>query len=292
MKGQRGAYLGITHSLFSGPDFQELPGTARWTFVCLKKNMSGSAGIDVWYGAELLARLTTETGWTPDVVTADLAILEERGWIKREGSIVWVVEHLRYDPNARASEQNKRTHVRQHLHSLPRRQIVKDFVAHYPDFLPADECRADGLAWALTPDKLPPVESERSPAGVQAESGRTIPIPKATPTPRRAASGEADAASGGIKMVLDRYQALHPKRKVKGLDGIVRKALNFDFTAPELIEAIEGNATDPWHRERRKHELSYVLRNPDKINEFRERRSSPQAPSGKPAGVTGADIVW
>lgn len=81
--------------------------------------------------------------------------------------------------------------------------------------------------------------------------------------------------SGPVGEVLERYQTLHPRRKVTEQMGkIVKRALK-DFTAPELIEAIEGNAADQWHRERRKHELSYVLRNADIINGFRDRATAP-----------------
>lgn len=146
--------------------------------------------------------------------------------------------------------------------------------------------------------RIPPPDTEgavRTNSGLTPDEVRLIEVKsnKAKGRGRTPASPETDAVGGQIRVVLDRYQTLHPKRKVAGMDGIVRKALK-DFTAPELIEAIEGNAADPWHRERRKHELSYVLRNPDKINEFRERTSAPArgGSSPKQAGVTGADIVW
>lgn len=75
-----------------------------------------------------------------------------------------------------------------------------------------------------------------------------------------------------VARVLAAYVELHPRRKTTG-DGprrIVLARLK-EFTADELIEALKGNAADPWHKEKSKHELGYVLRNVDKVNEFRAK---------------------
>jgi uncharacterized protein YdaU (DUF1376 family) len=93
--------------------------------------------------------------------------------------------------------------------------------------------------------------------------------------------------------VLSRYVELHPKRKVVGdkLQSIVRKALK-DFSPEELIEALEGNASDPWHRERGKHELGYVLRDADKINDFRAKRFSGASNGQHPKSPDPRDGAW
>jgi hypothetical protein len=95
------------------------------------------------------------------------------------------------------------------------------------------------------------------------------------------AERETDASAEDVRLVLSHYGKLHPKRKIVGkkLEGIVLKALK-EFSASELIEALNGNATDEWHKLRSKHELGYVLRDTDTINGFRERASKPEpAPS-------------
>lgn len=147
---KRGDYVTVSRALFRGPDFQSLPGTARWTFVCLKQSMSGAAGIDVLYHAEILARLTVETGWSAETVIADLDTLEAAGWIRREDNIVWVVGHLTYDPHARAHEPKKRIGIQRHVAALPRRPIVKAYIAQHAVWFPPAECEAEGLGWALS----------------------------------------------------------------------------------------------------------------------------------------------
>lgn len=82
--------------------------------------------------------------------------------------------------------------------------------------------------------------------------------------------------------VVDHYRATHPRRKTGDPEArVVRKALALDYTADELIEAIDGNARDEWHIARHKHELSYVLRNVEKIDTF--RAAAVQAPLVDPA---------
>jgi hypothetical protein len=38
------------------------------------------------------------------------------------------------------------------------------------------------------------------------------------------------------------------------------------FSAAELCVALDANATDPWHVERKKHELSYTLRDDEMVS--------------------------
>jgi hypothetical protein len=96
-------------------------------------------------------------------------------------------------------------------------------------------------------------------------------------------SGNSATGTGSnseIADVLDHYQQTHPRRKVgdEKQRKLVGKALKLGFTVEDLKHAITGNADDPWHQERRKHELGYVLRDADHINGFLEKYEQQQAP--------------
>lgn len=81
--------------------------------------------------------------------------------------------------------------------------------------------------------------------------------------------------------VLAHYTAVHPKRRPGQKEvGVVRRALALGYTVAELCGAIDGNAGDPWHQEKGKHELSYVLRDNEHIDDFRLRV---EATAPKPA---------
>lgn len=81
---------------------------------------------------------------------------------------------------------------------------------------------------------------------------------------------KALSPSGDERRVLDHYLSRHPKRRLTDKSiAVVRKALSFGYSPEELCEAIDGNADDRWHSEKAKHELSYVLRDAEKIDGFR-----------------------
>ena len=88
-------------------------------------------------------------------------------------------------------------------------------------------------------------------------------------------------ASGNTAKVLDHYRATHPRRKIgdQKQQKLVAKALALGFSVDDLCKAITANATDPWHRDRRKHELGYVLRDADKISGFLDMYDQQDAPA-------------
>ncbi len=82
-------------------------------------------------------------------------------------------------------------------------------------------------------------------------------------------------ASPKAQVVLDHYLAVHPRRRIGAKDRkAVTAALAMGYEPTELVEAIDGNAQDPWHRDKHKHELPYVLRDTGKIDDFRAKASA------------------
>lgn len=89
--------------------------------------------------------------------------------------------------------------------------------------------------------------------------------------------------SADVEFVLAHYVRLHPRRRPGPKDRkAVARALGYGYSAPELCEALDGNAADPWHVEKKKHEPTYVLRDNGQIDNFREK-----AASAKPFIVNG-----
>lgn len=74
------------------------------------------------------------------------------------------------------------------------------------------------------------------------------------------------------RTVLEHYLASHPRRRVGPKDRkAVASALTSGYSPRELCDAIDGNARDSWHREKKKHGLPYVLRDTGTIDDFRAR---------------------
>jgi hypothetical protein len=73
-----------------------------------------------------------------------------------------------------------------------------------------------------------------------------------------------------VAAVLEHYRTRHPKRRPGPKEEKqTEKALGWGFTPVELCEAIDGNADDPWHADRGKHDLAYLFRDSGHIDNAR-----------------------
>jgi hypothetical protein len=162
---ERGAYRAIKVVLLDGPDFQSLSPEARWAFVTLKMSI-GPSGIEVNYPAALEHELAAKTGHPPGRVREALQELDESGWIRREGNVLWIVGQLDHDPHLQATNENHRGSVQQHVDGLPRLPIVENFVQAHPDWFPPNEYKGFG-ATVHAPEMVSPMPSpipSRSPS--------------------------------------------------------------------------------------------------------------------------------
>lgn len=123
------------------------------------------------------------------------------------------------------------------------------------------------------PGRIPSEESfapsfEGSPASAVASASASMnSAPPSGGARRRALVPTADELA-----VLEYYRTVHPRRGPHDDPQVrkVRAALR-SFSIDQLCRAIDGNAADAWHAERRKHELTYVLRDNDTISGFLDR---------------------
>ena len=94
--------------------------------------------------------------------------------------------------------------------------------------------------------------------------------------------------------VLTHYRDTHPRRRPflpdgspeQGASRVVARALEWGYSVADLNRAITANANDSWHRERKKHELGYVLRTSEKISEWIDRASNDEEEAGLYGGIT------
>lgn len=148
----RGEYRAIHRVLLDGPDFQRLPKDERWAFVALKLNV-GPSGIEVWYPAELVARLSAQTGISAGGIQHALNTLEQEGWIVREANVVWIDGQLTHEPNVKQANPKHRTMIQNHVAGLPRLRIVARFIREHLTWFTKDGLPtgtpSDGLKWAF-----------------------------------------------------------------------------------------------------------------------------------------------
>lgn len=164
--GKRGAYTSITKALTRGGDFRQLPPNAKLAFFYLKMNTSGMAGVETLSPDALTSELAYQMKLAPIAVAEALKILEEKGWLRREDEIWWVVGHITHDPFATPNDGNKRLGVLHHLAGFPHRKIIREFILSHPDWCRPDECKAHGLGWAFNGDNgEASVASQETPEG-------------------------------------------------------------------------------------------------------------------------------
>ena len=124
----RGTYRGFFSALFDDPDFQALSADARLCLLVSRGcRQAGPAAIFICYPSVLMI----QTGLPAPRVESALSELEIKGWIEREGSVLWIRNGLRYDPSMRLSDKKHLRSVERALSELPRLAIVLRFCDYY-----------------------------------------------------------------------------------------------------------------------------------------------------------------
>lgn len=129
MTHDRGDYRSIYGALWRGKDFRRLTKDPRWLLVALRHNL-GAAGIRALDAPD--AMMMAWTALTePELYEARCALVDAR-WVEYEENVYWVVRALEFEPSLKVKNALHRTHIQNHIASLPRLGIVGRFTARYP----------------------------------------------------------------------------------------------------------------------------------------------------------------
>lgn len=123
---ERGHYRAIHAVLVDSPEFQDLSPEGMAVFLQVKLRL-GASGIGVLGTGAVQDALPKMRERVPEA----LAELDSGEWTRREGSVIWLRNGLRWDPHISLEHAKQRTGVEAHLRSLPRLQIVLDFADYY-----------------------------------------------------------------------------------------------------------------------------------------------------------------
>lgn len=166
----KGEFRPVYESLPDHPKFQALHPPARLLLYVLK-TVLGAAGIKQLYVPVLAA----QTGLPDEVVEQAAEELEVVGWIRRERRIWWLIDGLEHEPNISMKNEKHRIFVAKSVASLPRLQIVLDFLEYYslPDPDPGSGPE----------DPIPPRKGYGK--GYHMAYGDPSPTPSPTPNPPR-----------------------------------------------------------------------------------------------------------
>lgn len=141
MATERGEYRPMFCRILNGPDFRRLTPIARACLWPLKLRLP-SAGIGVI--PALVATLAEDTGFTEAEVREALDELQrspfegpseggERrpAWLRVEGTVVWLIRGLEFEPTVNPNDDKHRLHVRRTVASLPTVPLVQEYKSRY-----------------------------------------------------------------------------------------------------------------------------------------------------------------
>lgn len=181
MKRDRGEYRPLYEVLLDGPDWQKLPADARLTFIALKLKC-GALGIKVVPG--LVESLTQWTGLPPRRCGVACKVLEDSGWVQRDGNVVWIVRGLEFEPTMDVANSNHRKYFRRMVDALPSVPMVARFRAHY-------------RAW----------DTEGVPEAIPMASPIPMAITSPSPSPSPNIPNNSGAVSAFLELVPERQRA-------------------------------------------------------------------------------------
>jgi len=124
----RAEFRPIPVGLMNDPRYQRLTGCARLVLLSLK-TQGHAAGIVVI--PALRAAVSEWTQFDVDLVTQALDDLIREGWIRVEGSVVWIIGQLNEGQWMVATNPKHRAFIRRYCDSLPPIALVSEFRAHH-----------------------------------------------------------------------------------------------------------------------------------------------------------------
>lgn len=212
---ERGDYRPIFVALIDGADFLRLHPDARHLLFHVKLRL-GPLGLAVHPGADSFSR---STGLKRPRVLRMLGALQKDLWIQEEGSLLWLVRGLEFEPQLSSDNPKHRTFIASEIAKLPRLAIVDRFRARYARFF-------EGVS--DTPTDTPPDR-------VSAEGGMGMGITYPSPS---------TISSTPNTEIRDDDARAYAQRLVSAVNG----ALEAKLGSVKLLRAdVErGRITDRW----------------------------------------------
>ena len=136
MKGAmtyRGLYRGAYSALVEDLDFQQLSPAARHVLLTLRLSPQNNAAsmfrlyvealqLQTGYDVQILESALAELACSPDL---------SQPWIYRDGTVLWIRNGLRFDPNMHLANVKHRTAVLRAISGLPKSGLLSKFRRYY-----------------------------------------------------------------------------------------------------------------------------------------------------------------
>lgn len=227
----RGEFRPFYEALWDGPQFGALTPHGKLIFVFIK-GLAGATGIKVW--PVLDHSMAKRTGVPLSSTRKAIKELIDGGWIEYDGSVVWVVRGLEFEPQLSPDNPLHRKGVSNALQGLPNTPIVARFEAFYTQW----------VSQAIRN----PFDTLSIPLRNQTTTPSPTPTPSPSPTITGDAMDEAAVQSSGRWLVIaankgvlekygDRARPMHAKSasSYRAINDIHAAGVDFDFAVPVIF---------------------------------------------------------
>ncbi|MFL5579312.1 MAG: hypothetical protein ACJ8AO_02985 [Gemmatimonadaceae bacterium] len=211
----RGEYRPFYVAFGDDADAHRLSDRAYRLLTQLKLTLPAS-GIGVVYDAQLREKMRGCTAAQLEAAYRELETPKpgrERGWIVREGNVVWIVKGLRFEPTLSPKDRKHRTFVQKLVKPLGERPIVAEFRTAYAPYFEGHPGASEGSGKDQPKGHRRaiegPGEGHRSPVLNLNQSSPT-PTPGSSPVQ---SEGDISSASGEISTGGEGAPAAHEAAK-------------------------------------------------------------------------------
>jgi len=155
----RGIYRAIYTSLWDDPDFRKLTPNEKLVFFNLRTSPLTNMPVIYPFYIEAIEK---QTGLTKKIIQRAMDTLSDTQWIALQEGIVWVKKGLKFDPNIVLTNEKHFIAIKNIILSLPKLQIVRDFIDFYKIKIPYPIPSLKGIEYPMG-YKEPEKEKEKEP---------------------------------------------------------------------------------------------------------------------------------
>jgi hypothetical protein len=190
----RGLWRAVYASLVDHEDFRALTPHARLLFFVLRLGSATTIASIFHYYTEVLQ---AQTGLSSRQLASAFQELEQRPsqdrpWIVRDRSVVWIRNGLRFDPNLSMNNENHVLAIRRAVAALPRRSaVVQRFIAYYTVLGPLGDDMGVSHGVSHAPSHAPSLGGITTPT--------PTPTPETTPDPVSLSLGKDQHQDNGYR---------------------------------------------------------------------------------------------
>jgi len=216
--GEKGSYRSVYSAIWDDPEFQELGYVAQLVFFCLRTSKDCTFPcIFTMYASNLYDRIP---GLEPTVIDKGVETLVERGWVKWQRPVWWIIKGLKNEPNYYPNNSKHVIGIANILKSLPKLKIVEEFATFYNIPYLTDTGINEGIHTRIH-TRIEGVSKQGTGTGTGKGKGKDQRLTPAKPVDNSTGTSGGDRAPTGPSPPVPPSGEIDPE--VKNLEEIIKR---------------------------------------------------------------------